>query len=70
VACTDCNRKKHGFDPGYGDNSLSPSHADRNELISRAVEHIKSKHAKELSDFDQMRAEIRAKSDQAVMEVD
>jgi len=58
VACADCNRKKHGFDPSGGNKGLLLSADGRAELIARAKRHIESKQRIEEADYRQMMKEI------------
>lgn len=61
VACTDCNRKKHSFDPSSGNPSRLSSEAGRQELIKESKDYIKKKQGREVEDFDLMMKELQTK---------
>jgi hypothetical protein len=60
VACTDCNRKKHGFDPSKGDFSLLDSDTGHSLLVEEARQHIDRKRRTEIDDFELMMSEIKS----------
>ena len=61
VACADCNRLKHAFDPSSGNHSLLDNEEGRETLIKAAAVYIQRRRSEELPHFKIMMEEIKQK---------